>query len=728
MIAYNVERRVFSLSTAHDLYQMQVADGGILLHLYYGPETHADMGYLVRTADRGFSGNPYERRGNRGFSMDTLPMEYGCSGTGDYRTPAIRVVSGNGSRSVDLRYAEHRILPGQEAPAGLPCPRADADTETLVITMRDAVIGLTAELCYTVYPAKDVITRCVRLINGGEGTLTVEKAASVCLEIPYGAWDVVHFHGRHCMERLAERLPLPQGIVSFGSTRGMTSHQHNNFIILARRGTTERAGDCQGFMLMYSGNHLEEIERSQTGSVRVVTGIHPDGFTWRMGPGERFDTPVAILSRSGEGLNGLSRNYHRFLRENVIAERWRSARRPILINSWEAAYFDFNAEKLVSFARSARDLGMEMLVLDDGWFGKRDDDNSGLGDWVVNEGKLGCSLKELSDRVHELGLRFGLWFEPEMVSEDSDLFRAHPDWALRDPDRKPVMGRNQMVLDFSRPEVVDHLYDAMCAILDGARIEYVKWDFNRCIANCYSHSWPAERQGEVAHRFILGTYRLLGRLLERYPDLMIEGCSGGGGRFDAGMLSYCPQIWCSDDTDAIERLEIQRGTSYGYPVSAMGAHVSAAPNHQTGRNVPLHTRGIVAQSGTFGYELNPDRLTEEEKAEVRKQIEAQHALAGLIAEGDYYRLTEGTEEKDYEAWMFVSPDRKEALVNLVMTHVRANGAFPWIQMQGLEAEAVYQLEGTEQVFTGQALMQGGYAFPMMTGDYPAVQLHLKVRG
>ena len=719
-----IENNLISLCTARQLYQMKVAEGNVLLHLYYGKRTGCDMSYLIRTADRGFSANPYEMQDRRGFSLDTLPQEYPGSGVGDYRTGAVRTLSANGSRSTDLRYAGHSVTDGRQPLPGLPFVRGTADCQTLTVTLRDPAIGLRVELFYHVFPELDVITRSVRLTNEGSSALTLEKAASLCLDFPHGSLDVIHFHGRHCMERVPERLRLPRGTAAFGSTRGMSSHQHNPFVILCDPRATEDAGDCWGVMLMYSGSHLQEIEVNQVSSTRLVSGIHPDGFAWQLQPGESFDTPEAILAFSGEGLNGLSRLFHRVIREQVIHPRYKKTDRPVLINSWEAAYFDFDAEKILRFAASAKELGVEMLVLDDGWFGVRNDDTTSLGDWCVNERKLGCSMKELSDRIHALGLKFGLWFEPEMISENSALFRAHPDWALTDPDRKPAVGRSQLVLDMSRQDVVDYVFGSMCAVLDHARIEYVKWDFNRSIANVYSHALPASRQGEVAHRFMLGTYGLLSRLLDRYPDLLIEGCSGGGGRFDAGMLFFCPQIWCSDDTDAIERLEIQRGTSYGYPVSTMGAHVSAMPNHQTGRCVPLGTRGIVAQSGTFGYELNPENLTPEERSAVQAQIADYRRYASLVSGGVYYRLTEIGSGADYEAWMFVSPDGCEALVNTVVTHQRANGPFVHIRLRGLKADAVYCLEETGERFTGAALMEGGYAFPPFWGDYPSQQLHL----
>lgn len=722
-IRFHEQTGVFSLYTAHTLYQIKADATGVVLHLYYGKKADGDMDSLIRYTDRGFSGNPYELSGNRGYSLDTLPQEYSGSGVGDFRLPAVQVLSENGSRSVDLRFVDYTITKGRQRLSGLPFVREAEDTETLTVTMRDSVIGLDVELKYHVFPSLDGIVRSARLINTGKQRLVIEKAASACVDFLYGDFDVLHFHGRHCMERIPERLSLPRGVASFGSRRGMSSHHSNPFVILCDRHATENTGDCYGCMLMYSGNHLEEMEVDQAGSTRLISGIHPDSFSWTLVPGEAFQTPEALLSYSANGLNGLSSHYHDIIRHQVISPRWQTAKRPVLINSWEAAYFDFDAEKILRFARSAKEMGMEMLVLDDGWFGKRDDDNAGLGDWVVNEKKLGCSMQKLSDQIHALGLEFGLWFEPEMVNEDSDLYRAHPDWALADPDRKPMLARNQLVLDMSRQDVVDYLFDAMCAVLDHAKIEYVKWDFNRSIANCYSHALPADRQGEAAYRFMLGTYQLLERLLARYPDLMIEGCSGGGGRFDAGMLYYCPQIWCSDDTDAIERLEIQRGTSYGYPVSVMGSHVSAAPNHQTGRMVPLHTRGVAAQSGTFGYELNPEKLSDAEKEEIKKQIEDCHRYAGLIAHGNYYRLNELDDGKDYSAWMFAAKDGSEALVNLVVTHVRANGPFPYVKLQGLIPDASYRLEGGDQTYSGASLMYGGISFPLTWGDYPAHQLY-----
>ena len=726
-IRIDEKSRLFSLETAHTLYQIKADEMGVLLHLWYGPRTDADMSYRIRTANRGFCGNPYEAQDRMDYSLDTLPQEYSGSGVGDYRSSSVEAESAGGSMSVDWRYSGYRLLKGKEKPEGLPGVRGNADTEGMEIVLEDKVSGMAAHLSYWLFEPYDVIVRSVRIENRGGKTIILTKAASMCADLPYGQKRVMHFHGRWAMERNPERVAIPAGgRLAFESRRGMTSHQSNPFIILCDPETTERQGDCAGVMLMYSGNHLEEVSSDQVGSTRVICGIHPEGFRWKLAPGESFQTPEAILSFSAEGLNALSRNYHRLIRDEVIPARWRGTKKPVLVNSWEACYFDFNAEKLLKLARNAAALGMEMLVLDDGWFGKRNDDTNSLGDWTCNEEKLGCSLKELSEKIHAEGLKFGLWFEPEMVSLDSDLYRAHPDWALTDPGRDPMVARHQLVLDMGRKEVQDYLFDSISAILKGAQIEYVKWDFNRSVANVYSRVLPADRQGETAHRFMLGTYRLLERLTEAFPDVMIEGCSGGGGRFDAGMLYYCPQIWCSDDTDAVERLEIQKGTSYGYPVCTMGAHVSACPNHQTGKTVPFATRGVVAQAGTFGYELDPAKLTEDEKKTVKAQIAAFHRYEDLIEQGDYYRLDEG--EKDYTAWMFISPDQGEALVSVVATHVRANAPFPFVRLQGLDPEKTYLREDTGERLTGVALTQGGISLPQFLGDYPAVQIHLTVCG
>lgn len=724
-IQFDQNRNLFQLKTNHTLYQMKVNDIGILLHTHYGnPVGDMDMSYQIPKLDRGFSGYPYEKRLSRDCSLDLVPQEYSGSSVGDYRVSSISVIGADGSRSTDFRYAGHKIYRGKYTIPGMPHVRENqSDVETLEILLRDETAGLELTLLYGVFAEKDIITRTVQIKNTGSQSIRLEKAASMSLDFLNQKYDLVHFHGRICMERQMERVPLTHDIHVVGSRRGMTSHQHNPFVILCEPSANENQGKCFGFMFVYSGSHKTEIEMDQAGSTRVVMGIHDENFSWRLEAGDTFYAPEVILSYSNQGFNGLSQKYHRIIRENVCDSRYLTKRRPVLINNWEATYFDFTAEKILSLAKQAKEIGIEMLVLDDGWFGKRNSENAGLGDWYVNEEKLNGGLGKLSAEVNRLGLQFGLWFEPEMINEDSDLFRSHPEWVLRDPERKPMMERNQMVLDMSNKAVQDYLYDCISKVLKQASISYIKWDFNRPVANVYSNALPADRQGEVGHRFVLGTYALLERVTANYPEIMIEGCSGGGGRFDAGILYYCPQIWCSDNTDPIARLAIQKGTSYGYPVSAMGCHVSASPNHQTGRSTSLAARGVAAMSGTFGYELDLNQVSENEKTQMKQQIETFQKYYWLIQGGTYFRLCDNRMDDFYEAWEMVAQDQSEALVNFVMTDVHANSEIPWIRLMGLKSTAKYQVEGTDEIYTGAALMDVGYGFANLMGDYPAVQIH-----
>ena len=724
-IRFDEDKRLFVLETKHTTYQIKIGDLGVLEHAYYGAKVgDTDMSYRNHLLNRGFSGNPYEKRYDRSFSLDQIPQEYSGSGVGDYRVSSIEVIAENGSRSCDLRYKAHKINIGKCPIPGLPSVREENDApQSLEILLEDPVIALQVTLCYSAFYEKDIITRRTVVCNRDKSAIRLTKAASACVDLIAGDLDLLHFYGRHNMERQVERIPVSNDIQVVGSNRGASSHHHNPFCILCDHDTTEYSGDCYGFMLMYSGNHKTEIEKDQTGLVRLVMGLGDQDFCWRLEPGKCFYTPEAILTFSDQGFHELSAHYHRIIRENVCPGRYLEQQRPVLLNNWEATYFHFDTGKIVSLAKEAADLGIEMLVLDDGWFGNRNDDNTSLGDWFVNEQKLPGGLRTISEEIHRLGMKFGLWFEPEMISEDSELYRTHPEWALKDPDRQPNMSRNQMVLDMSRKDVQDYLYDSISRILDSTRIEYIKWDFNRSVANVYSAALPPECQGETAHRFVLGTYRLLERLTTAYPQVMIEGCSGGGGRFDAGMLYYCPQIWCSDDTDPIARLKIQKGTSYGYPVCTVGSHVSASPNHQTGRETPFQTRGVVAMSGTFGYELNPRNLTEQEKEEIRQQIKDFHKDYWVIQKGTYYRLTDERKESWYTAWEIVSEDQTQAIVNLVVTDIHANPEFPYVKVRGLKKQSLYRLEETGQYFDGAALINGGYTFEAMIGVYPAVRLH-----
>lgn len=732
-INFDKKTRLFCLQTRKTEYQFQINEIGILQHLYYGKKTYGqNMSFQNILLDRGFSGNPYECKMNRGMSLDVLPQEFSGCGVGDYRISSLSIIDHTGSRSCDLRYVEHEIVNEKSRIPGLPSVRQNAEEVTeLRIVLEDSLTKLRVKLIYDVFEQQDIITRRSVFENIGTDAILLEKASSMCIDFPYNEFDLIHFHGRHCMERQMERVELTHDIHTVSSRRGMSSHHENPFVILCDKDTTDAQGDCYGFMLVYSGNHKTEIELDQAGSTRLVMGIHDENFCWRLEDHGTFYAPEVILSYSGEGLNELSHNYHKIIRNNICPPRYQTIQRPVLINNWEATYFEFDTDKILAIAQAASELGVEMMVLDDGWFGKRDDDNSGLGDWYVNEKKLPGGLKVIADGVNALGMKFGLWFEPEMINEDSDLYRAHPEWVLRETDRKPMMSRNQMLLDMGNPEVVEYLYTCMSKVLSEANISYVKWDFNRSMANVYSNILPALQQGEAAHRFILGTYELLERLLSKFPDLMIEGCAGGGGRFDAGMLYYCPQIWTSDDTDALERLKIQHGTSYGYPVSTMGSHVSAVPNHQTGRITSLNTRGVVAMSGTFGYELDLTKLDEAEKNKMREQIKDYHKYYWLINRGDYYRLTNPQKDDYYTAWEFVSEDKTEALLNVVVTHMEANPRIPCIRLHGLEEQGVYQIDGKDETYTGAALMYGGFVVKdiigtgdaIERGNYPAFQIH-----
>ena len=721
-IIYCEKDRTFTLQTKNTTYQMQVDRYGFLLHLYYGKKTDGCMDYLLTYYDRGFSGNPYDAGEDRTYSMDTLPQEFPCYGNGDFRSTAFAVENADGSMSCDLRYKSHKIFDGKYNLEGLPAVYAsEQEAQTLEILMEDPVTGVKVVLLYGVLPAQDIITRSVSVKNESSGKIYLNKIESVSLDFLYGDYELLTFYGRHAMERNVQRVPVVHGTQKIGSVRGTSSHQYNPMMILAEKETTEDKGNCYAMSFVYSGCFQGEVLKDQLNQTRMMLGLQEEAFRYPLETGEMFQAPEVILSYSSEGMNRLSQNLHHCIRQHICRGKYKEEIRPILINSWEAAYFDFTGDTIYELAKAAKEVNIDMLVMDDGWFGKRDDDNSGLGDWFVNEKKLGGTLGNLIKRINDLGVKFGIWIEPEMVSEDSDLYRKHPDWALTVPGRNPVRSRNQLVLDFSRKEVVDEIYDQICKVLDQGNIEYVKWDMNRSLMDVYSS--VTRDQGRVLHDYVLGLYDFLERLVQRYPNLLIEGCSGGGGRFDAGMMYYTPQIWCSDNTDAIDRLRIQYGTSFGYPVSVVGSHVSAVPNHQTGRKTPLHTRGVVAMSGTFGYELNLMKLSEEEKQEIREQIAEYKSYASIIQNGLYYRLSNPTTE-EICAWEFVHTDEKEqskVLLNIVMQVIHGNMTVNYVKLQGLEETAVYREEKSGKRYTGAALMYGGMPLPIEPGEYQAYQ-------
>ena len=724
-MAITVKDKIFNLETKNTLYQMKVDRFGVLNHLWYGEKTDCCMDYLLDYPDAGFSGNIYEAENERTYSLNTLPQEYSTSGVGDFRISAISVTHEDGSNALDLRVREYQIKKGKYEIPGLPAVYAKEDeAETLEITLKDTATEAEVILKYGVFEKEDVITRSVVVKNSGKTPIVINKVHSMCLDIPYGDWEWMHFYGRHTMERQAERVPVLHGISESSSSRGTSSHHQNPAVLLCEKDCTETNGHCIGAALMYSGRFQAQVEKDQLEQIRLVMGIHPDTFEWILEAGEAFYTPEVILSCSTTGFAKLSQNFHHIIRNHVCRGTYQLSSRPVLINNWEATYFDFNEEKILNIARQASKLGIDMMVLDDGWFGKRDDDCSGLGDWFVNEKKLNGGLKALVEKINAMGMKFGLWFEPEMVSEDSDLYRNHPDWAIQIPGRKPMRSRYQLVLDMSNPEVVDYLYGVMSAILRENHIEYVKWDMNRSISDWYTATLSRGRQMEMPHRYVLGLYELLEKLTSEFPDVLFEGCSGGGGRFDAGMMYYCPQIWCSDDTDAHERTFIQYGTSFFYPTSTVGSHVSAVPNHQTGRITSIETRGVVAMAGSFGYELDLNQLSEEEKAVVAKQVTHYKEYQSLIYNGDYYRLANPFED-GMSAWSWISEDKKTILVQGVLFRAKPNVLRKTLRLMGLEAKKNYKIAGTEEVYTGVALMSGGVLLQRAVGDDVSFEIVLE---
>ena len=583
------------------------------------------------------------------------------------------------------------------------------------ITLKDRLEEIYVTLFYGVFEKKNVITRAASIENRSGKNVTLKRALSLGLDFMEGDMDLIHFYGKHAGERQFERRNLPHGITEISSSRGTSSHHHNPFVILCDKDTTEDFGNAYGVSFIYSGGFKIQMEKDQVDGIRLVCGLDDEEFLWKLAPGETFVTPEAALSYSEKGLTVLSDQFQKAYHANLIRSPWKDKKRPTLVNNWEATYFGFDAEKLLKIAGEAADLGLDMLVLDDGWFGKRNDDNSGLGDWFVNEKKLGCTMKELVDRVNALGLKFGIWLEPEMVSEDSDLYRTHPDWVLQIPGREPNRSRNQLVLDLSRKEVREYMKKFIDDTLSCANISYVKWDMNRSVDNVYSAADPTLSQGAIRHKYVLGLYEVMEDMLTRHPDLLLEGCSGGGGRFDAGMLYYAPQIWCSDNTDAIERLRIHYGTSFGYPMSSVSAHVSVCPNHQNGRVTPFKTRGICAMQGSFGYELDLSKLSEEDKAEARRQITVYNENWELFQSGSYYRLNSPMENHDYTAWSYVSKDQRKASLSVIYTDLHGNPKPVRVKLKGLKKDASYDVDGT--VYTGTALMRGGLLIPKPSCNY-----------
>ena len=724
-IKFDQTTESITLHTKHTSYQMKIGNLDYLLHLYYGPTIRdADMGYQIMQYDRGFSGNPYESRNARTFSLDAQPQEFSTQQQGDFRTTSIEVVNGDGSYSYNGKAVDFKITKGKYQLDTLPCVFAnDGDTvDTLEVTLLDTVSNVQIILLYSVFEEADIITRAVKVKNLGEKSIHLKKIMSVCLDFLNGAnFDLVSLPGRYGQERQVERQKMTHHIHTIGSVRGSSSHQQNPFVILCDRNATEDYGNCYGFSLMYSGNLVNEVELDQYDQLRLVMGIHPKQFVYEIKPQEVFEGPEVVMAFTEHGFTGLSHLYHDFYRSNLCKSKFvKDVQRPVLINSWEAAFMDFDDVKLVNIAKAAKKMGVDLLVMDDGWFGKRDDDNSGLGDWVVNEKKIKCGLHKLVEQINDLGMKFGIWFEPEMVSEDSDLYRAHPEWAMQIPGRHAVRSRNQMALDMSRKDVQDYLIEKVNAILDDANIFYVKWDINRSLADIWSNNLPADKQGEVYHRYILGLYRVMDAIIKTHPDILFEGCSGGGGRYDAAMLHYYPQYWVSDNNHPIDRLKLHYGTSFVYPISSMGAHIS-----DSGRLVPLKTKAVVAMCGTFGYELDATHLSEEDQKLCKEQSDLFRKYYHIIFDGDYYRLTNPFEIGNMTAWQHVTKDKSESLLSVVVTNLTCNGPQEYIHAKGLEPNAMYTINDSKEVYSGSALMNAGIPINREVPEYTAFQFHLQ---
>lgn len=741
-ITWNETTKQFRLDAGNCSYVIGVFDEDqYLCHLYYGPKVpDTDLSHLYGEVN---TKAPSGLNGQRGHTMQMMPFEYSAYGTGDFRDPALEVQSADGYNTCSLFYQSHKIYSGKPVLEGLPSTfekpedwgavmtganpgPSDGTCTTLEILTRDAVLGLDVILTYTTFEDLNVITRTVTIVNGGEQTVYLKKVLSASVDFYGQDYDALTLHGSWARECQPCRLPVKPGKIVTGDSRGITSPASSPLIALMSKDTNEDHGEVFAMNLVYSGNFYGCVEGCETKGTRMDLGINPQNFTWKLEPGEHFQAPEAVLVYSAEGLGGMTRTFHDLYRDHLIHDPYGDTSHPILVNNWEATYMDFNTDKLLEIARAAADCGIEMLVLDDGWFGNRGPDDRGLGDWIVNEEKLPGGLTYLAEEVNKLGLKQGLWIEPEMVNPNSDLYRAHPDWILQVPGRTPSEMRWQYILDWSRKDVRDYIYDMIYKVLKSANIEYVKWDMNRTMTEIGSASLPASQQQEVAHRYVLGVYEFMGRLVKDFPNLLLENCSSGGSRFDAGMLYYSPQIWTSDDTDAIERIYIQAGTSLAYPITTMGAHVSASPNHQCGRITPLDTRGMVAMAGTFGYELDVAAMTDEEKALVREQCEMYHKYNMLMRKGDLYRLNNVYEDPDHAAWAVVAKDKSEALVTYIQIHNHPDaydGAY-LLKVKGLDPDALYEVEGQNLTLSGAALMNGGLWMDWVWMDYAGRQIHL----
>ncbi|MBQ6566191.1 MAG: alpha-galactosidase [Treponema sp.] len=741
-VRFDSRKNVFLLETPSSTYVIRLFGKRVL----HGGWFHRLPGWsdacVTPSSERpSFSPVPEDFEGKAYFSPDVCQQEFPVTGRGDFRAPAVEAVDSTGANGTEFLYVSHDISRGKKKIPGLPATYADEDdAATLEIELADPSGPLRLTLSYTVWEHYDAICRHARIRNASDKeSVSLRAVMSASMDFPHYRFRMLQLSGAHTRERRMISRALCPGMQSVESRRGMSSHQQNPFMALMGEGATESSGEVFGFSLVYSGNFIARAEVDQFGICRAQIGINPYNFGWKLEPGGEFCTPEAVLVRSEEGLGGMSRTYHELYQRHLCRGEWRDKLRPIVINNWEATYFDFNAEKLFALADTAASCGMELFVLDDGWFGKRNDDHSSLGDWFVNKEKLPDGLRHIADGIHSRGMKFGLWFEPEMISPDSDLYRAHPDWCLHVGDRKPALGRHQLVLDMSRKDVRDYLEKTISSIILESGLDYIKWDFNRCPSDVASASLPADKQLEVSHRFYLGLYELLERLVTKFPHVLFESCSGGGGRFDPGMLHYMPQTWTSDNTDALSRIAIQLGTSVVYPPSAMSCHVSASPNHQIGRMTTLSMRGDVAMAGTFGYELDLNKLSSSEIEEIKSQVDLYKSIRDVVQFGSFYRLETplsagSTESSSYGAWQYVSRDKKRSVITVAWSYAEANAEYLLIKPQGLEEGAAYAIhcppgripplpEGTE--VSGGELMYCGLRLTNQPGYGGSLMLLLE---
>lgn len=726
LISVDEKKYLFHLSNGRISYIFQVEEQKLLSHVYFGKAVAGYHGGLSYPRfERSFSTN-FKDDEKRVYSRDTLLQEYSSLGSGDFRIPSIEIVTDSGSSVTDFRYIDYRVFSGKKSLHPLPhvWTENDLEAETIEIYLEDEVSKLLLCLSYTIYADYDIIVRSARLENQGVSDITINKLASMSIDFPYEKREMIHLPGSWANERRIERKEIQRGIHIIDSKRGTTSHQENPFIALVEPSTTEHQGKAYGFLLIYSGNHEEALELDQYEQLRLTIGINPSGFQWNLEPNKQFQTPEVILTFSENGLNGMSQNFHSIIQDRIIRSKYKTEQRPILINNWEATYFDFNERKIKEIIDVSANLGIELFVLDDGWFGKRDNDQTSLGDWYENVEKLPNGLRGLSEYAHNKGMKFGLWFEPEMISEKSKLFSEHPDWYFHVPGIEATLSRSQYVLDLSREDVLNYLFDSIHRILKQNKIDYVKWDMNRYLTDVFSLMLNNKQQGEASHRYVINLYRLMNKLTVHHPDILFEACSGGGGRFDAGMLYYMPQIWTSDNSDAVARLAIQYGTSLVYPPSTMGAHVSAVPNHQNGRITSLATRANIAMAGVFGYELDPTLLTPAEKDQISEQIKYYKKYRDLLLYGKFTRLSSPFDNNNC-VWQVVSDDKSECIVTYSNILSHAAPPLERLIVKGLEKDVLYYNPEMDITCFGDELMNIGlYVNPIFNqGDFESRVFH-----